>query len=73
MTDETTLPPCPFCNESIQFINRPWSNGKDGWEIEHTNLERAAEKKCPIVMACYDTEQEAIDAWNRRYTGDNLR
>ena len=63
----TELKPCPFCNEPIQLVNRPWINGDAGWEIEHMNPERTAKDKCPMDMACYDTEQEAIEAWNTRH------
>lgn len=62
---ELTIPTnllCPFCGSSLSLVNRPWLDGDAGWEIEHVDLNRATDMKCPMVMSCYDTAEEAIKA-----------
>lgn len=61
------LKTCPFCNGEVTLTNRPWLNGDDGFEIDHVDWKWAADHRCPIAMACYDTEDDAIEAWNTRH------
>ena len=68
MSDETTLLPCPFCGKPIEVFNAPWADGEPGWTYWHVDEMQAAEDKCPLTTACYDTKKELIEAWNTRAT-----
>lgn len=56
--------PCPFCGETEGIYIKQQSYGKDYWEVTHP--------RCGISIGhTYShywpkSEQEAIDAWNRR-------
>lgn len=62
------LLPCPWCGSDIRLspINAPWSDNSPCWAIWHVDGTKAYEDKCPMEMGGYDTEAEAIDAWNTR-------
>ncbi len=45
------LKPCPFCGHEAQI-------NKDEWSIQCSY--------CPAYMGYFNTEQEAVEAWNRR-------
>ena len=59
------LKPCPFCGSKA--------------EIEHkrnllTWIVQCSNQSCPasyMIGADYETEEQAIDAWNRRATNDH--
>lgn len=60
------LKPCPFCGEPMELRDYPWLDGTPCYEWRHVDVLRATRKRCPIEMAGYDTEEEAIEAWNTR-------
>lgn len=64
----TELLPCPWCGSDIRLspINVPWSDNEPCWAIWHIDGTKAYEAKCPMEMGGYDTEAEAIAAWNTR-------
>ena len=61
-----SLKPCPFCGRDVRVV---CVGG--GWFWKHVNYEHRPElieADCPIRFSHkYETEQEAIDAWNKRY------
>ena len=65
---EIELKPCPFCGLPLKIVNIPWSNGLDGFELWHTNDQKATDRKFTMVMGCYDTMEEAVTACNTRYS-----
>ena len=67
------LKPCPFCGGEmktdvvtfdVEFYEPPY----ESWYLEHVDLDSAADERCPIPTTdtFYDTEAEAIEAWNTR-------
>lgn len=67
------LKPCPFCGGKmktdvvtfdVEFYEPPYEQ----WYLEHIDLDAAADKRCPIPTTdtFYETEAEAIEAWNTR-------
>ncbi len=48
---------CPFCGSSAIT----WED-----EYESTKIYGVCCEECGITTACYDTEQQAIDDWNKR-------
>lgn len=62
------LLPCPWCGSDIRLspINVPWSDNEPCWAIWHVDGTKAYEDKCPMEMGGYDTEAEAVEAWNTR-------
>lgn len=49
------LKPCPFCGGSdLRIIEAHWIKSA------------VICKQCGSASGCYDTEQQAIEAWNRR-------
>lgn len=56
---EFELKPCPFCGYDA-FINR-FSGEIDGYSISCSAIEY-----CGATQEKFDTEEEAIEAWNRR-------
>lgn len=58
MTDELKLKPCPFCGgEAIRGI---------ACHVNEDYAFRVECRECKIVTPFYDTEADAIKAWNRR-------
>lgn len=55
MSDE--LKPCPFCGEEAEVRYQ-------------SNLYGVRCKKCLATVAAFDTEAEAIEAWNQRVATD---
>ena len=63
---------CPFCGGeadshmtiSKNYIDRP--DGQPLWFVECTNEE------CVASSGCYDTVEEAINAWNQRRPVDDV-
>ena len=56
----TELKPCPFCGSKASLHEKP---AKQAWIVECTN------GTCPasyMIGWDYETEKEAIEAWNRR-------
>lgn len=51
------LKPCPFCGGEAELYASP---AKDGWNYVFC-------KKCQTAGDNYDTEAEAIEAWNTRH------
>lgn len=66
---------CPFCGGRPHYTN--WGRfGK--WAVKHTCKGGSGNgKRISIYASEFDTEEEAIEAWNRRYTpfevGDTIR
>lgn len=67
------LKPCPFCGGEmktdvvtfdVEFYEPPYEQ----WYLEHIDLDTAADEHCPIPTTdtFYETEAEAIEAWNTR-------
>lgn len=77
------LKPCPWCGRAPYIVatdeegNTPYKPmpKPGGYSIFHTS--EGAEDNCPIAtdpsialgMWLYDTEEEAVEAWNRRAEG----
>ena len=61
MTDSKYLKSCPFCGSRV---NTTW-NTKYGWQICCEN-ERCFLHEDVIFFKAFNTEEEAIEAWNRR-------
>ena len=60
------LDSCPFCgSDRIEGFTYPKN---DRMFKEYVSCEQ-----CGASTTTYKTRQEAIDAWNRRYTDDDLR
>lgn len=67
------LKPCPFCKGEIKtavitFDEKFYEPPYEAWYLEHTDIVAAFDKHCPIPTTdrFYDTEAEAIEAWNSR-------
>lgn len=60
-----TLQPCPFCGSSAELRER-WGDcaRKPYYEVECTNLD---------CGPCQDTEQEAVEYWNKRAVNERQR
>lgn len=60
MTDE--LKPCPFCGKIPEIIISKNSNSKSFYRVECKRM------SCTVLAStfAYSTENEAIEAWNRR-------
>lgn len=59
------LKPCPFCGavDEVMTVGEFWAGViPAGSEIEH----RVGCTDCDIWTPSYDTDEEAIEAWNRR-------
>lgn len=56
------LKPCPFCGSKVELIIAPgyFSQGlsSNGWFVKC--------KKCGIHQMPYQSDHDAIEAWNRR-------
>ena len=51
------LKPCPYCGLTPVNAQKPYSS-RDSWKVECA--------WCGRRMQGYSTEEEAIEAWNRR-------
>lgn len=67
------LKPCPFCGGEVKtavitFDEKFYEPPYEAWYLEHTDIVAASEAHCPIPTTdtFYDTEAEAIAAWNTR-------
>lgn len=61
---ETKLKPCPFCGGSAFTSKEIYPTGEEAWHVLHWE-----DGNCFIantINGDYDTEEEAIEAWNRR-------
>ena len=56
---EATLMPCPFCGRAEQRVV--------GVRINHEDQEWYWSVECPTCTKGHNTEEQAIEAWNRRY------
>lgn len=54
------LKPCPFCGEIPTVVHD--TQGYESYDIQCVN----GECSCMPVTWCYPTQEEAIEAWNRR-------
>ena len=61
------LKPCPFCGMPFRLVNRPWSDGASGYEVEHVDEMAAAKAQCAMTMACYSSIAEAERGVNTRH------
>lgn len=60
----TELKPCPFCGADARIV----SAGFESRYIRCSNI-----KDCGCKFEWFDTEEEAVNAWNRRADGaDNV-
>lgn len=58
------LKPCPFCGGSALTSKEIYPTGEKAWHVIHW-----ADGNCFIentINGDYDTEAEAVEAWNRR-------
>lgn len=67
------LKPCPFCGGEMKtavvtFDEKFYEPPYESWYLEHIDLNAAADECCPIPITdmFYETEAEAIEAWNTR-------
>ena len=72
MSDKTELKPCPFCGSDAYLVS-DFNEEYAGTDKCMTANVRCSNQKCLtwgyIADSCVgETEQEAIDAWNRRET-----
>ena len=58
------LKSCPFCGGSAFTSKQTYPNGETYWHIYHWNDEKCFIDDC--ITGDYDTEAEAVEAWNRR-------
>lgn len=61
---EYTLKPCPFCGGIALTSKEIYPTGEKAWHVIHW-----ADGNCFIentINGDYDTEAEAVEAWNRR-------
>ena len=64
---DAALTPCPFCGGAEQQVSAA--------HIEYPDQEwywRVKCKACHVETTGYDTERQAIDAWNRRFCKDDI-
>ena len=56
--NQPELKPCPFCGREAQI----WQG------IEHSSYRVACKSQyeCAAQVGPYDTEEEAVEAWNKR-------
>lgn len=68
--EESRLLPCPFCGGSAEYDSRHYSGRTD-----HRNITICGHAVycasvdcigCPSFSITYDTQDEAIQAWNKR-------
>lgn len=67
------LKPCPFCGSEAWMI---YTNDNHKRPCIQCKFGAFKEPKCPLshlVAWDYKTEQEAIEAWNRRTSDDERR
>lgn len=59
--NKSVLKPCPFCGSKMKLIqNREYKR----LEVRHVNRG----DDCPMYKTwLYDTEEAAVEAWNRRW------
>ena len=74
----TKLLLCPFCGGEIKtavitFDEKFYEPPYEMWYLEHADIVAASEEHCPIPTTdtFYDTETEAIEAWNTRAKCEN--
>ncbi len=59
---ETFLKRCPFCGGKVKL-----TRNKEYKRLEIKHMERPDD--CPMYKTwLYDTEEAAVEAWNKRYT-----
>ena len=68
MTDVITLLPCPFCGCKPARFTWKKNLDKDSYYITY-----GCTKKDHTVQVYGDSDYEAIERWNRRYTEDDLK
>ena len=64
---DATLTPCPFCGGADQRVVGARINHEDQewyWSVEC--------KSCHARVQDFHTERQAIDAWNRRFSEDDI-
>jgi len=54
------LKKCPFCGSTARVTKDPAVWDDDVWSVY------CGGKKCSARLLCFKSEQDAIDAWNRR-------
>lgn len=69
MTNE--LKPCPFCGGEAHVVEGMYSSYQEGYAVRcrHCALTLGASGRlgeCYEWSCCYETEAEAIEAWNTR-------
>ena len=60
MNNEPELKPCPFCGNCAIVIESLY-----GYQIKCRSI-----MECGAMTETFDTEEEAIEAWNRRPTDE---
>lgn len=63
------LKPCPFCGGSAFTSLEHYPSGEKAWHIYHMNYEKCFIDDC--ITGDYETEEEAVKAWNRRDENDD--
>jgi len=60
---------CPWCGGEVkanEYEYPDWLEVDNSWHIDHVDRAKAINAGCPYEYASYNSEQEAIDAWNTR-------
>lgn len=66
--NNTELKPCPFCGKSAFTMLEEFSSGDKAWYVLHWGYEECYIKRC--IGDYFDTEEEAVEVWNRRIDDD---
>lgn len=53
---------CPFCGQIPEIFGREYSDGRSAFHVACNNLE--CDVDCRTMA--FDTEEDAIEKWNRR-------
>ena len=64
---DAALTPCPFCGgaeQEITGVRVAWPDKEWSWRVECP--------QCHVTIACKNSEREVIDAWNRRFSEDDI-
>lgn len=66
----TELKPCPFCRGEAEIWIEYIKYGSRKYGYDEMNAYHCGCKKCGISMRSGWSEEDAIEAWNRRTTNE---
>lgn len=68
----TELLPCPFCGGEARIFELTWTDGLGvPHDFKHPYYRVVCQGGCRTLKGDYDTEAEAIEAWNARVKLEN--